>query len=48
MISLSSLPQFFAFLSIERFTSILVSWVTGYYQIKLAILCWLMFRQGAD
>ena len=39
---------FFGFLGIERFTSILVSWFWGYYEVKLAILCWLMFRQGAD
>ena len=39
---------FFAFLAVERGTSVLLSHLPRYYEVKLAVLCWLMFRRGAD
>ena len=39
---------FFAFMGLERFTNVVFSWVSCYYELKLAVLCWLMFRHGAD
>ena len=33
---------------VERGTSVLLSWLPRYYEVKLLLLCWLMFRRGAD
>ena len=39
---------FFLFTALERCTDLLISWVPRYYEIKLLILCWLMFREGGS
>jgi hypothetical protein len=39
---------FFAFSALERAFALLTSWVPVYYEAKLLLLCWLMFRHGAD
>ena len=39
---------FFFFMGLERFTNVVFSTFSFYYEVKLAVLCWLMFRQGAD
>ena len=40
---------FFLFSLLERFTSVVLSsWLPLYYEVKLLILCWLMFFHGAD
>ena len=37
-----------AFQACERFTVVLLSWMPRYYEMKLLVLCWLIFRRGAN
>ena len=39
---------YFGFSGVERFTDVLLSHVPYYFELKLALLLWLMFRRGAD